>query len=178
MRRSCRPFAPLAAVALAALELAGCSSGNKFPPACPALSLLPDAADLTRYRSAGQDITDLEVDARITAVPAKCSQDEPGRVTAVLRVAMTVQRGPAATGNRVALPYFVAVTDGGRVLDKQDYTMLAEFPTNINQAVPTGEDVQLVLPVTQAKSAAAYSIYVGYVLTPEELALNRKRGPR
>lgn len=174
-----RPALSRAAMLSAAVAVAGCSpSVERFAPACPALALLPDAADLTRYSAAGQDITDLVVDARITAVPATCSQDKDGEVNATLRVNMAVSRGPAATSRQFGLPYFIAVTQGDRVLDKQDYTMPVEFAANANQAVPSGQPIDLVLPVTREKSAAAYSIFVGYVLSPDELALNRKRGAR
>jgi hypothetical protein len=167
-----------AAIIAGASPLAGCQQGTHFAPACPSLSLLPDAADLTRYRAGGQDITDLVVDARITTIPAKCSAGEPGKVDAVMRVNMAVQRGPAATSRTIPVPYFVAVTDGNRVLDKQDYTLLVRFPPNLDQTLASGDEINMILPVTRDKSAAAYSIYVGYTLTPDELALNRKRGPR
>ncbi len=178
MRRRC-PSRLIVTILLAGmLGIPGCSSDVRFPPACPSLAILPDAADLTRYGPGGQDITDLIVDARITAIPAKCRTEEPGKVGATLRIAMAAQRGPAATDRKIMLPYFVAVTEGDRVLDKQDYALTAEFAVNANQTLPTSSDINLILPVTKAKSAAAYSIFVGFLLTPEELSTNRKRGPR
>ena len=177
--RPSQPISPTTwAILVVAFGLAACSAPDKFPPACPSLALLPDAADLTRYRAGGQDITDLIVDARITAIPAKCQPGEPGTVAASLKVAMAAQLGPAATIRRFTLPYFVAVMFKGDVVDKQDYVLTADFPSNANQALPSSPDIDLVLPVSREKSAAAYSIFVGYLLTPEELALNRRRGPR
>ena len=179
MRDRRRARLATSAVLLAAgLSLSACGSDERFPPACPSLAILPDAADLTRYGPGGQDITDLVVDARITAIPAKCQAEEPGKVSANIRISMAAQRGPAATDRKVTLPYFVAVTEGERILDKQDYTLVVEFAANANQALPTTPEIDLILPVTKAKSAAAYGIFVGYTLTPEELAINRKRGPR
>ncbi len=162
-----------------AVSVAACSnSTEKFPPACPSLAVLRDAADLTRYAAADRDLSDLALDARITAVPAKCERGEPGKVKATLSVAVEVTRGPAATGRRADVPYFVGVTEGTRVLDEQDYTIGVTFPPNVDRIRATGSDVVLKLPVSREKSAAAYSIYVGFRLSPEELALNRQRGPR
>ena len=42
----------------------------------------------------------------------------------------------------------------------------------------SGDPIDLVLPVTPKKSAAAYQIYVGFRLTPEQLAYNRHRAPQ
>jgi hypothetical protein len=174
-----RPVLPaLAAVAVAA-SVAGCGDNQpKFAPACPGLSLLRDAADLTRFRPGGRDVTDMVLDARITAVPAACSNGGPNKVKATLNVTTEVARGPAARGRTADFTYFVAVTEGGRVLDEQDYPVRATFPANTEHVVLTGDDIDLVLPVTREKSAAAYQIYVGFRLTPDELAYNRKRGPR
>ena len=151
----------------------GCQSDDKFPPICPSLALLKDAADLSRYAGAGRDVSDLVVQARLTAVPAACSRADPTHVRAQLEVAMDLTRGPAAQGGRVVAPYFVGVTEGSRVLDEQDYQMVANFPSNIDQVHVTSDTIDLLLPVTPQKTAATYQIFVGFRLTPEELANNR-----
>ena len=173
----CRPLPP-SLILLAACSLAGCETGEKFAPACPSLALLSDAADLTRYVSAERDVRNLALDARITGVPAKCSLDSPGKVRAALQVAFEVNRGPAAEGRRASIPYFVGVTQGSQVLDEQDYTLDVTFPPNTARVQLNSDQVDLLLPVSKAKSAAAYQIYVGFRLSPDELALNRSRGPR
>ncbi len=179
-----RPFSRLSrgaavvAVTLVASSLTGCTAPDKFAPACPQLTLLGDAADLTRFRAGGQDLTDMVLDARITAVPAACSSLNKSTVKANLNVTMEVNRGPAAASPAAALRYFVAVTEDGRVLDKQEYGLRTTFPTNVDRVTVTGEDIALNLPVTPDRSAVVYKIYVGFVLTPEELAYNRSRGAR
>ena len=162
---------------LAAMGLAGCESTDQFPPICPSLSLLKDAADLQRFAGGGRDISELVVQARLTAVPATCTRADPTHVRARLQVAMTVTRGPAAQGGRLEVPYFVGVTEAGRVLDEQDYRLAATFPANIDQQQVSGEPIDLLLPITRAKTAAAYQIFVGFRLSPEELANNRAQKP-
>jgi hypothetical protein len=171
-----------ARVALAAASLvlagtlAGCDTPEKFAPACPQLGLLRDAADITRFRPGGQDVTDMVLDARITAVPADCERGANSTVRARLHVTMEVSRGPAARGRTAIVPYFVAVTDGDRVLDEQDYSVGTEFAANTDRASVSGQDITLNIPVTPQKSAAAYKIWVGFRLSPDELAYNRRRG--
>ena len=177
-RALARVVPKLGPMLLAGSMLAGCDSLPKFPPACPSLALLRDAADITRFAPGGSDVRALVLDARIVAAPANCAYDSPTRVRATLRVAFAVERGPAATGRAIDLPYFVAVTDAGRIRDEADYRLIGAFPPNTDRTALTGQEVTLLFPVTKEKSAAAYQIYVGFRLTPEELAVNRGRGPR
>ncbi len=169
----------LVAVACVAGVASSCGApADKFAPACPSLSLLRDAADITRFRPGGQDVTDMVLDGKLTDVPAKCGPGEKGKVKATLNVVMQLTRGPAAPDRTAQVTFFVAVTDGDRVLDEQDYPFRAAFPANTDTAPFTSDDIVLELPVNKDKSAAAYRIYVGYRLTPAELAYNRRRGPR
>ena len=177
-----RPFRPSRLAAMAALLplLAACASGGdeaKFAPACPQLSLLRDAAELTQFAGpAGtpHDARTLLLSARITAVPATCGSGGEGEVRARLQLQTLLQRGPAAQGDTVAVPYFIAVTEQGNVLSEHDHTLTAKFRPNVDQIRANGEQVELVVPVTSTKTAAAYHLYVGFRLTKEELAYNRQ----
>ena len=160
------------------VSLAGCAGEEKFAPACPELTLLPDAAALSLFRPGGRDLTDMVFDAKITAVPAVCSRKDAKTVAARLSVGFALTRGPAAAGRNAALRYFVGVTEGDRVLDEQDYQLGVAFPANIATVAVSGEEITLNFPVSAQKSAAAYRIFVGFRLTPEQLAANRARGAR
>ncbi len=165
------------AAACSALLLAGCGgSADKFPPPCPSLALLPDAADLSRFTARGQDVTDMVVNARMIAVPASCSTGETSRqVNAKIQVSMTLTRGPALAGRTVTVPYLVTVTDGNAVIDQKDYSVTTTFPPNVDSTTVADAEIPMIFPVTPQKSAAAYAIYVSFRLTPQELAYNRAR---
>ena len=162
--------------------LDGCGPGkDEFPPACPRADLLWQAADINRYSNesatATQDIRDLVLSGRIVAVPARCKAGDT-RTQIFGDVALTMQftRGPAMPGREVDVPYFVAVTEGGRILDKKVYFGHVVFPANIDQVTVTSEATHMVFPVSPTKSAAAYTVLAGFQLTPDELALNRRLG--
>lgn len=165
------------ALALLALAgLAGCTPPDKFPPLCPQLAILQDAADLTRYNGRGTDITDLDLDVRLAAVPAACSQSVKGIVHADLSAGFDMLRGPARRDRRASIGWFVAVTDAaGKLLDKQTFRLDAEFPPNTDRVAATSEPVGLDFPVSDRMASSDYRIYVGLVLTPEEVASNRRR---
>jgi hypothetical protein len=163
----------------APVVLAGCSNRERFAPPCPSLALLKDAADVTRFAPGpGRDVRDIVLDGRITAVPASCKHGDGATVEATLSVTLEITRGPAAPSRTIDVSYFIAVTREGQVLDEQDYTLRVNFQPNIDKRRVTGNDVKLLIPITREMSAAAYQIYVGFRLTPDELAFNRARGPR
>ena len=173
MSISLRPA--LLLVLLAALS--GCTEPTdeeKFTPACPRLALLADAGDVVRYKGDGRDVTDLVLDGRIVAVPAECKHGDRGFVTTNMKVRATLTRGPAATSRDAALTYFVTVTEGDKILDQQDYPISASFPPNVDRVALEGQEITLNFPVSAKKKANAYQVYVGFRLTPEELAYNRQ----
>lgn len=158
--------------------LASCGSSDdneKFAPPCPVPSIPRDTSDLRRYRGAGRDITDSVLDGRITGVEGSCARGDRGFVTSTISVGLELTRGPAAPGRINDIAYFVAVSEGDRILDKHVYTLRAEFPANAERLRLSGDEVQLQLPVTASKTAAAYRVSVGFQLTPEELQVNRTR---
>jgi len=161
--------------------LASCTSldpSEKFAPACPTTAILADAADLTQFRSGGRDLTDMVINGRITGLSGKCALDDREHLRTTISVGMDLTRGPAAPGRGIDVPYFVAVSDGDTILAKQAYTLHVDFARNSDRQRLTGDEVDLVLPVTKAKSGAAYSVRVGFQLTPDQLAFNRQRGAR
>jgi hypothetical protein len=162
--------------------LDGCAPGkDEFAPACPRADLLWQAADISRYRDESatgtQDIRDLVLSGRIMAVPAKCQMgDSPTQVVATVGFTMQLTRGPAMQGREVDVPFFLAATEGGRILDKKIYPAHIVFPANIDQVTWNAEGVRMVFPVSPTKSAAAYTVLAGFQLTPDELAVNRRLG--
>ncbi len=158
----------------AVLALSACGNQDAFPPPCPSVALLGDAGDLTRYAGAGRDVTDLALAARITAVQGSCARSGASIVRATVTVLADVARGPAMTGRTVNVPYFVAVTENGRILDKHEFVATVDFPPNVTRVAFTGPEITSDLAVTSEKNASVYKIFIGFSLTAEELAYNRK----
>lgn len=173
----------LAAVPLAGLTGCGGSVTNTFPPACPKAGILADAADLTRFRqngagAQGRDLTDMVLDGRMTGVSGTCSQASRRELAVAVTVSMQLTRGPAAKGPPNDVPFFVAVSEGGRVLDKQVFRVQPRFAANADTLRLTSDEVRLTLPVGTERTGADYDLVVGFQLSPDELAQNRRRGPR
>lgn len=163
--------------------LGGCAvQRDAFAPACPSARLLPQAADITRYRTPGtgsaHDVTDLVLQGRVVNVAGKC---EPGpnshTVDATVTMTMELTRGPAGHGGQPEVSYFIAVSNGTDILDKKVFTDRVKFPPNIDRVWLMSDPVFMRLPVTPTKTGAAYTVWAGFQLSPEEMAQHAQSQP-
>jgi len=183
-------FVRVAFAALVLLAGAGCSSSSdkERPPPCPRISVLGDAATLTRFaEGAGQDLVDVDYQVEVTDIHSSCQYvknetDEQVVVVAMAPVMVTM-RGPANRDRVARFDYFVSVIDSKRsVLNKQTFIMLVEFPGNLTRVALRDDDppVTVDIPLAAGSAATDYQIFVGLQLTPDELEYNlrRRSGPR
>jgi hypothetical protein len=174
------------AAAAGLLALAGC--GSSEPPdalagtvaPCPFVGIIADGADLSRYQGGGADLARLMLEARIAGFDLRC--EWVGRREALLVTItprFTAERGPAAPpGRTVELPWTLGITnaDQSEILARQDFTLRGTFPANSPRLAMSAPPVPIRLPGRDG--AETRQILIGFSLTAEELALNRRRGPR
>lgn len=180
-----KPMRNALAVAMPLL-LAACGGTQTAAPAgpapCPRIAILADGADLTRHRPGMQrDLTGMVLEARLQGFDARCDFASRDRTRLEVRITprFEAERGPAAEGRTADLPWFVVLTDAEEeVLARVAATTRVAFPPNVPRTQAAGQPVQLDLPLGGARRAADYTVRVAFQLTPEELALNRRRGPR
>lgn len=158
------------------LPLFGCGpERNAFAPQCPSARLIPQLADLSRYAGPGptHDVTDLIVQARLMSVQGSCvNGDDKSMLPAKVVVAISVQRGPSMSGREADVPVFLAITEGETVLAKQIFPVHVVFPPNVDRLTMSSPEIDMDLPVSRSKTAAAYTVIAGFQLTPDELAAN------
>lgn len=168
--------------------LTGCSwfSGlvgpdrDEFAPPCPRPTLIVGLEDLTRFRSeGGKDLTDMVVQGRVLGLGGDCRFTSKGATTVEASVIVSAEflRGPAMQGRTTSVSLFIAVTEGGVVLDKQVIEFPIEFNANVDRVALQSQPVRMILPSTRTKSPAAFNIVAGFQLTPAELATNKQRTP-
>ena len=170
-------------VLLAALlpVLADCGPArNEFAPPCPRQAFLGDAANLDLYRASNapggrHDFTDLVLHARIVGMHGSCKPgDKKDQLATTVAISVELTRGPAMQGRDGEVPVFLAVTEGGEILDKHIYRLRVTFPSNVDRMVVNSDDQNLILPISSTKSGAAYGLLAGFQLTPEQLEQNRQ----
>jgi hypothetical protein len=152
------------------------------PPApCPRITILADGADLTRFApGAVRDLSTMTFDARLIGFEARCDYTRRRQGVAVtVRAIFDVERGPAATARETTLPWFVAVTDAEdtQLIERQDFTTPVTFESNASRVRVRSRPVTLNFPAEE-RLVETRNLRLSFQLTPEELELNRRRGPR
>lgn len=171
-----RAAAPLAA----ALLLAACASGP--PPetagfGCPRVGIVRDAASATTFRPGpGRDATDVQARAEILDYRGNCSYDRDGSLDVELDVAIGAERGPALAGERLPVDYFVAIVDGAQnVLAREAFRVDIDFAGQ--RAASAVDQLGQRIPLPRGVDGRNYEILVGFVLSADQLAWNRRDRP-
>jgi len=155
------------------------------PQPCPRVSVLGDAARLTRFAEGpGRDLTDVAYEAEMTNVFSGCEHvvdDDSGQTVVVIAVAPVVSavRGPANRDHEARFDYFVTVVGpDNAILNKETFGLTVQFPGNRTRVRFRDDDppVTIDLPLSGDVSATGYRLFVGFQLTPDELGYNRRRG--
>lgn len=166
--------------ALSVLALASCAAQEdlaSYP--CPAVLPVRDAAYMTKFEGQSQDLSDTQFEAKLDAIlPAvNCVyRNDDGKRSIVydIRVQFLAQRGPKEREGAAKFQYFVAVTgSGGAPLARSVFDTEIPFENNATQGIVV-EEVQPTIPLKEGENGDWYRVYVGFMLTEQELAYNRK----
>jgi hypothetical protein len=167
-------------LAAAGLALAACTAQEDRQSAiCPRAGILPDANVMVLFRDGpGRDLTDVIAQAQIVDVAVACEYSaarRPPGVTLDLQVAVAAERGPADRARRATLPYFVAILDGDQnIVAKEYFEARFEFPDNRTR-VGRVDEFEPRIPLRSNFDGPSYRVMVGFQLTPDQLAWNRRQ---
>ena len=178
-RHIARRFRAALAVSALGLLVSGCGLfGDDVKYRCPAVFILDDARELTRFKPGpGRDITDILFQAEIVNFVGDCDYDE-GRAEIELSVQIRVERGPANKGREVAFEYFVAMPQfQSEAEGKRVFSVAGTFEGNLTR-MQYQDDLEMTIPVKAPTDGAAVEIILGFQLTPDELKFNRSRKQR
>lgn len=168
------PIAAIAATILAA-SLAGCSTDKSGD--CPTMTGVTDASVKTVFRAgATQDPANVLYTAEIASVTGGCDMDKkpPHPTDAQLTVVFRATRAASGGEARYALPYFVAVTEGARILARTDYTTTVTFEPGQTVASSTETVSAVHIDPAKDKQPYDYQILVALKLSRAELDYNRR----
>jgi hypothetical protein len=169
--------APARAGLAALIALAGCASDDS--PArlvCPPATIPEDSAQLVAFQGGGRDLTDVRYDLQVTDVALNCELDRDDGTRTLeteLGVRFVAEKGPANREGVASGRYYVAVVGpDGDVLSRQSFPVAIELPGNQTR-VAAAQYLSPTIPVAEGAATDAYTIYVGLVLSPEQLRFNR-----
>jgi hypothetical protein len=143
---------------------------------CPAVGILGGSEELTLFSGQGNDITDIVLTGEMERVLSQCEYDiDDGIILVDLAFRGTAEIGPGATAREISVPFFIALTEvDSRVLRKDVFELKLTFPGNRRSTsfIHTIEEVKV--PFVARIDGSSYEILVGFQLTPEQLAFNRR----
>ncbi len=155
------------AILLAPIGLAACSGGKAPTLYCPHVAVLQQASHLVRTQGGGGDVAARIIDARITGVAGACTKTGKDMERVVFRVGFAATNGPASTLTAQTLPYFIAITEGDRIIAKTVYPVNFNFRNGADQAVATTRPIRLSFP--RAPRSTHQQVLVGFQMSQAEL---------
>jgi hypothetical protein len=168
------------AIAIATLLVAACGGpldrgtvGN-----CPPTAILEGPGELTRYKpGSAKAPTDVLFRTKITTFSGICDFDATS-IDVELSILIEAVRGPANTTSKAEFVYFVAILKKDKtVLTRTKFPIVAEFIRQ-DARFNFAENVTVTIPRRKNDSTSDYIVYLGFEMTPEELAHNRRRQRR
>ncbi|HWA44570.1 MAG TPA: hypothetical protein VHA10_15245 [Hypericibacter adhaerens] len=148
------------------------------PPPCPRIVTISDASHLTRFQGPGRDVKDVQFEAQVGQVSSACvyvvePDTNKTRIETTMQVQTIASRGPAMTGDNAQFQYFIAISRiGAGPLTRRAFDVEIPLEGNNTRAQSVDELTQMI-PLQSGESGDNYVIYVGLVLTPDELKFNR-----
>lgn len=167
--------------ALLGLIATGCVSGGENTTPCPTARVLADTSELTRFADGlGRDPTDIAFEASFMKVVGECRYDKDGgKIDVDLTVVLDLREGPSNAGGNAGFSYFVALAHEGpetgsepAILTRQVIPVEVDFAAGRIGLVYT-DNLELAISRGDARDVRNYWLYLGFELTPEELAFNR-----
>jgi hypothetical protein len=159
-----------------ALLLSGCADSETI--LCPSAAVLRDTATLTVFRAgAPVDPSGEAFTATIAGVTTSCHYNK-GAIAIPTDMSFTVRavRAPSADGANYQLPYYLAVTQGDRILSKKNFTLDVRFAPGSAVFTRTLALDTTTITLEEGHPATDYQLLVGFQLSEADRAYNQKRG--
>lgn len=157
--------------------LTACAEPTKIIP-CPPILIPLDTERVTRFApGTGRDITDVVMRGEIRFLSGECTvKDEEVEMT--FPIAVRGLRGPAQKTGVEPIELFLAVSTPDReILNRREMDMTLNFVGNRTSTV-SSDTVTVVIPKKEEQSAKSFILFIGLVLSEEELQFNREESRR
>jgi len=165
------------AALLLSLGLSACSSNDTTGvPSCPRTAIVADASRLVQFGSGSlADAQAVTLEARLTRIGGECVYPKnKSSVTVNMNLTIEARRGTEiANASAASVGYFVAVVDADqRIVGRAEFTSALEFKSGSRQTAVI-EELEQRIPLPTGRQAAGFDVLVGFLLTPEQVNLNR-----
>lgn len=169
-------FPRFSALGLALLALAGCNSTKVN--ICPVAVVLADAGQVTVFRpGAAQDLSGEAYRVFLTGASTSCDVNKKtGETSSSLGLDFRASRAPTADGARYTVPYFVAVTQADRLIEKRILNVTFDFAPGASTATFHESPDDFNIQVENGHQPYEYQLMAGFQMTPAQVDYNKKMG--
>lgn len=166
---------PALTVVVGALLLSGCASSETV--LCPSAAVLRDTATLTVFRAgAPLDPSGEAFTAAIGGVTTSCHYNKgASAIPTEMSFMVRAVRAPTPDGGNYKVPYYLAVTQGERILSKKNFTLTIDFAPGSAVSSQTVALDTTTLNLEEGHPATDYQLLVGFQLSDGDRAYNQKR---
>lgn len=154
--------------------------GLTYDGNCPRVEVVPELRSYSDFADDGSTRPEALVSrAMISNVQTSCSLDK-NSVTVDLKTTFSGTLGPQGRGAAAdkpffSYPFFVAVAAaGGKILTKEIYAASITYPPGRNSH-SYNENMRFILPMETRDQGRNQKILLGFQLSPDQLAFNRKQ---
>jgi hypothetical protein len=142
-------------------------------PECPQTGVLADATYIPIFT--GNGIADVAALGKLGDITGGCDFDKAGIAALDIKVTFLARKTkPELDIKKQVFPYFIAIlSPDQQILQRQNFSTKVDFD-NTGYGVMI-EEHELKIPVPSREAASGYKVVVGYELSPDQLAYNRKK---
>lgn len=169
-------IARFSVILAALLMLSGCNSDKVNN--CPAGVILADAGERTVFRpGADRDLAGEAYRIYLIGISSDCSiNKKTGETDSSMRLNFRATRAPSADAAHYQVPYFVAVTQGDRLIEKRILSAGFDFPAGASVATFSLSPDDFDIHVENGHQPYDYEVMAGLQVSQAEIDYNRKMG--
>lgn len=175
-----RLFKPVIQAVLLTAALSGCSSDSDDASSmkCPSAAVLAPSSTLTTFRPELLNDPKGELyTIGVTQVQTDCDFDsDNGTTESSLTIQFRAKRAQGTAAASYHVPYYVAISQGQRVLSKVTFRVDFSFPEGATTTEFSDNVASTKINLENGKKPYDYEILVGLQLTHEQLDYNKKIG--
>ena len=139
---------------------------------CPKIMPAPGADTIALFGPGGHTVSDVKVGGKFSGLHSTCVREKVG-VAINAQIQFYAERASLDIKD-ATFPYFVALLDPNEhVLTEAGYQLPIQFLPGESYRRMPAEKITVHLPVKNQAEGGAYTVVVGFQLTPDQLAFNR-----
>jgi len=172
-------FVKFPVLAALAATLCGCSDSLRTF-SCPGSAILADAAirPVLKPGAAATDPAALLYTVRAVTIDTSCSLDRrAGEAASNVDLTFRATRAPSGQAAHYVVPYFLAINQGARVINKRMFNVVIDFAPGASAVTVQTAVSRSVLVLENGHLPTDYQYLAGLQLSDAEMAYLNSMGP-